>query len=156
MVLAQVSRFSAETVKNWANRALSASIHALSGALQCFGALTGLIDSHERHVVGYGKQAVKNLAFRWGNTAPSNLKTEMSETYQAFNFGKYADRYLAEMQYRFDRHVDLYFILQRFLRAAACTAPWPGQAIRLAEVHRKSGGAMLKQPVNRVVLWAGQ
>lgn len=135
VLLSRVSGFTGEAVENWAKRALSASTRALSDGLRCFGALAALVNSHE-HVVGSGKQAVKNPAFRWVNTALSNLKTAMSGTYHAFNFDKYADRYLAEMQYRFNRRFDLSVILVRLLRAAACTAPWPEPAIRLAEVHR--------------------
>ena len=36
------------------------------------------------------------------NTVLSNLKTALSGTYHAFNFAKYAHRYLAELQYRFN------------------------------------------------------
>lgn len=136
VVLARVPGFTREAIESWANRALSASTRALSDGLHCFGALAGLIDSHERHVVGCGKQAAKNPAFRWVNTALSNLKTAMSGTYHAFKFDKYAQRYLAEMQYRFNRRFDLSVILVRLLRAAACTGPWPEPAIRMAEVHR--------------------
>jgi ISXO2-like transposase domain len=73
--------------------------------------------------VGSGKQAVKNPAFRWVNTALSNLKTAMSGTYHAFNFDKYADRYLAEMQYRFNRRFDLSVILVRLLARGRLHGP---------------------------------
>ena len=115
---------------------LSPSTRALSDGLKCFGALARLVTVHESHVVGSGKQAAKHPAFRWVNTALSNLKTSMSGTYHAFKFQKYADRYLGEMQYRFNRRFDLSVILKRFLRAAACTVAWPEPAIRLAEVRR--------------------
>lgn len=51
--------------------------------------------------------------FRRVNTVLSNLRTAISGTYHHFNFAKYADRYLAEVQYRFNRRFDLKSILVR-------------------------------------------
>jgi hypothetical protein len=47
---------------------------------------------------------------------------------------KYAGRYLAEVQYRFNRRFDLGSILVRLMRAATLTRPRPEPMIRLAEV----------------------
>ena len=49
-------------------------------------------------------------------------------------FAKYAERYLAEVQYRFNRRFDLGSILVRLVRAATLTRPRPEPMIRLAEV----------------------
>jgi hypothetical protein len=49
-------------------------------------------------------------------------------------FAKYADRYLAEVQYRFNRRFDLKSILIRLIRAAVRTRPRPEPWIKLAEV----------------------
>ena len=64
----------------------------------------------------------------------SNLKTAISGTYHSFRFDKYIHRYLAEMQYRFNRRYDLKVILTRLLRAAAVTGPRPERVIRAAEL----------------------
>lgn len=69
----------------------------------------------------------------------SNLKTAISGAYHAFKFEKYAQRYLAEFQYRFNRRFNLKTLLQRLARAAAFARPRPEWRIRLAEVHRYSG-----------------
>jgi len=45
-------------------------------------------------------------------------------------------RYLAEVQYRFNRRFNLASILARLLRAASVTSPRPAQFIRAAEVGR--------------------
>jgi hypothetical protein len=45
----------------------------------------------------------------------------MTGTYHAIKFAKYAHRYLAEVQYRFNRRYDLRAILPRLVRAAAVT-----------------------------------
>jgi len=66
----------------------------------------------------------------------SNLKTALSGTYHAFDFAKYAHRYLAEAQYRFNRRFNLASILARLLRAASVTPPRPATFIRMAEECR--------------------
>jgi len=67
-----------------------------------------------------------------------NLKTSFSGTFHAFGFAKYAHRYLAEVQYRFNRRFDLKIILRRLLVAAVSTPPRPGRVLRkgLTEVCR--------------------
>ena len=46
-----------------------------------------------------------------------NLKTAFAGTFHSFDFAKYAHRYLAEVQYRFNRRFDLSTIFVRHLRA---------------------------------------
>jgi hypothetical protein len=89
---------------------------------------------HERHVTGGGKASVKLPQFRAVNTVLSNLKTAMTGTYHAVKFGKYAHRYLGEVQYRFNRRYDLRFILRRLVRVAATAEPRTRCFIREAEV----------------------
>ena len=57
--------------------------------------------------------------FRAVNTLLGNLKTAVSGTYQAFAFAKYAHRYLAEFQYRFNRRFNVKTIMPRLLFALA-------------------------------------
>lgn len=127
--------FTHEAVSAWANRAIAASAHVVSDGLNCLSALKDYA-RHEAHTVGAGRKAVEHPEFSRVNTVLGNLKTAISGTYHAFKFKKYADRYLAEVQYRFNRRFDLSSILVRLVRAAALTAPRPMQAIRLAEVCR--------------------
>lgn len=128
--------FTKAAIEGWANHALAASSAVVSDALSCFDALKGTVARHESHVVGSGRQAVTHPAFNRVNTLLGNLKTAISGTYHAFNFAKYADRYLAEVQYRFNRRFDLKSILARLVRAATLTGPRPMDRIRLAEECR--------------------
>jgi transposase-like protein len=128
--------FTKEAIEQWAKQALAASARVVSDALNCFRALSGHVALHQPIVVGAGRQAVEHPEFLRVNTVLGNLKTAISGTYHAFNFAKYADRYLAEVQYRFNRRFDLKSILGRLLRAAALTRPQPEQVLRLAEVGR--------------------
>jgi len=67
------------------------------------------------------------------NTVLGNLKTALAGTYHAFGFDKYAHRYLAQVQYLFNRRYDLRAILVRLARIACQTNPCPLLAIRAAE-----------------------
>ena len=69
------------------------------------------------------------------NTLLGNLKTAMSGAYHAVKFAKYAHRYLAEVQYRFNRRYKLRLILGRLVRAAVTTLPLTEVNIRHAELH---------------------
>jgi hypothetical protein len=136
-LLARMNRiaFTKEAVTAWANRALAASARVTSDALDCFDGFRSNVADYQPVVVGSGRQAVvAHPEFRRVNTVLSNLKTAISGTYHAFKFAKYAERYLAEVQYRFNRRFDLGSILVRLVRAAALTRPRPEPMIRLAEV----------------------
>ena len=136
-LLARMNRiaFTKEAVTDWANKALAASARVTSDALNCFTGFHGNVADYQPVVVGSGRQAVvTHPEFRRVNTVLSNLKTAISGTYHHFNFAKYADRYLAEVQYRFNRRFDLKSILVRLVRAAVLTRPRPEPMIRLAEV----------------------
>ena len=67
------------------------------------------------------------------NTILGNLKTALAGTYHAFGFVKYAHRYLAQVQYLFNRRFDLRAILIRLARDACATNPCPLGTSRAAE-----------------------
>ncbi len=115
---------------------MAASPYALPDGLKCFAGLDGNVLAHETHMLGGGQAGVKHPAFRRANTLPGNLKTSIPGTYHAFKSAKYADRYLGEAQYRFNRRFDLSTIPVRPMRAAALTFPHPLAKIRLAEEGR--------------------
>ncbi|MBC7293895.1 MAG: IS1595 family transposase [Thermoleophilia bacterium] len=125
--------FTKETITQWAKKSLCASAHVVSDGLWCFQAVTASGAAHERTVTGGGPASVKLEKFRAINTLLGNLKTAFSGTYHAFDFAKYAHRYLAEVQYRFNRRFDLSVILDRLLRASSVTSPHPERIIRAAE-----------------------
>ncbi len=95
---------------------------------------------HERVITGSTKASVELPQFRAINTVLGNLKRALAGTYHAFDFAKYAHRYLAEAQYRFNRRFNRRFnlrsILVRLIRAASVTTPRPISLIRVAEAGR--------------------
>ena len=128
--------FTRAAVAAFAARSLASTAQVVSDGLGCFAAVTQGGATHERIVTGGGTASVKLPQFTAINTVLGNLKTALAGTYHAFDFAKYAHRYLAEVQYRFNRRFDLAAILARLLRAAAVTPPQPLAVIRMAEVRR--------------------
>ncbi len=131
--LDRVSAFSHAAIEAWAIKALAASAHVLSDGCAGFGAVAKHVAVHEPIVVGSGRQAAQRPEFRWVNTILGNLMTAIEGTYHAFNFDKYADRYLGEAQYRFNRRFDLRSILARLTRAAVLAEPWPARRLGFTE-----------------------
>jgi len=128
--------FTKESMLEFAAKSLTLPLTLVSDGLGCFTAICGVGAVHERTVTGGGKACVKLPQFRAVNTVLGNLKTSLSGTYHAFDFRKYAHRYLAEVQYRFNRRFDLSAILVRLVRAAVTTKPRPLGVIRAAEASR--------------------
>ena len=123
-----------EEVAIFAAQHIATSAQVVSDGLQCFGAV-GLIGAeHERIVTGGGRASVELPQFRAVNILLGNLKTAITGTYHAFDFAKYAHRYLAEVQYRFNRRFDMRAILARLLNAMVAAPACPEHRIRAAEV----------------------
>lgn len=133
MRLTPVAGFTNEAIKKWAANSLAPTAHVVSDGLWCFGAVTQTAATHERHVVGAGRQSVQRPEFRWVNTILGNLKTAINGTYHSIDHVKYGHRYLAEFAYRFNRRFDLAAMVPRLLRAAVTTKPHPLSVLRLSE-----------------------
>jgi transposase-like protein len=135
MRLTRVASFTKEALRDWADKSLRATAHVVSDGLWCFAEVTQTAASHERHVVGGGKQSVQRPEFRWVNTVLGNLKTALNGTYHAIDHAKYADRYLAEFAYRFNRRFDLAAMVPRLITAVTQTKPHPLSVLRLSEAR---------------------
>ena len=125
-----------EEVAAFAAKSLATSATVVSDGLWCFRGVKLIGAEHEPTVTGGGAASTKLPQFKAINTLLGNLKTALTGTYHAFDFAKYAHRYLAEVQYRFNRRFNLASILARLLRAASTTSPRPAQFIRAAEACR--------------------
>ena len=125
-----------EAMAAFAARHIAASATVVSDGLWCFRAATVVGAEHERIVTGGGKASMKLAQFKAVNTLLGNLKTAIRGTYHAFDFAKYAHRYLAEFQFRFNRRFNMKTILPRLLRSLLAAPPSPEHWLRAAEVHR--------------------
>lgn len=134
--LTPVPGFTRKAIGAWASKHLAAGSAVFSDGLACFGAVTEAGCTHHPTVMA-GRKPKEVPEFQWINTVLGNLKTSLSGCYHAFDFQKYAARYLAAFSYRFNRRFDLRTLHQRLLIAAATTTPQPLRALRLAaaDVH---------------------
>jgi transposase-like protein len=126
--------FTKEAIEEFAAKSLAAPVTLVSDGLGCFTAVQGLGIRHERHITGGGAASVQHPEFLAVNTVLGNLKTAFAGTYHSFGYRKYAHRYLAQVQYLFNRRFDLRAILIRLARAACATNPRPLQVLRAAEL----------------------
>jgi len=105
----------------------------VSDGLDCFtaAARSGV---HQRIVTGGGKASVQLPEFASVNILLGNLKTAITGTYHAFEFAKYASRYLAEFQFRFNRRYRMHAMLPRMLRAIVNATPLSTALLRAPEI----------------------
>jgi len=132
-VVVRAMPFTSAAVADWANTSLAADTVGLSDGLPAFRALRAEIAEHIVHVTGSGKAAVANPQFKWVNVMLGNLKNAITGTYHAFKFAKYAHRYLADFQYRFNHRYDLRRMLGQLIQHASRSKRWPESRLRAAE-----------------------
>lgn len=132
--LTTVPGFTRKAIADWAATHLNPGSIVVSDGLACFAGVTDVGCQHQRIVVG-GRKPKELPAFQWVNTILGNLKTSLNGAYHAFDFAKYAERYLGAFTYRFNRRFNLHTLPQRLLVAAIASGPLPAKVLRLAEVH---------------------
>ncbi|WP_083700222.1 IS1595 family transposase [Acidihalobacter ferrooxydans] len=126
-----VPGFTHAAIRAWADTALAPGCPVLSDGLPAFRSLA---DTHPHQVVVAAGRKPRDLpVFAWVNTVLGHLKTQLSGTYHAFKFRKYAQRYLSAVAWRFNRRFDLKSVSQRLLIAAVSTGPRPERWLRAAE-----------------------
>ncbi|TLN00355.1 IS1595 family transposase [bacterium] len=128
----RVRTFSREEIAAWAKSFLVPTTTVVSDGLRGFQSVTEVGCLHQREVVGQGRKSTDMECFTWVNTILGNLKTAINGTYHAFDFEKYAHRYLGEYQYRFNRRFDLAGMFSRLVTATARTGKRPESWLRLA------------------------
>jgi hypothetical protein len=135
-VFSPVKTFSAEEIEKWAVKRLEPRCTVISDGLNCFPAVRNAGCYHMQYIVGEGRKSTQMTCFAWVNTVLGNLKTAISGTYHSFKFAKYAQRYLAEVQFRFNRRFDMAAMFVRLLFASAQTVARPESWLREAEAWR--------------------
>lgn len=128
----RLQSMSAESIQLWAKKALSSDCHLVTDGYSSLPAAASVIATHIPMVVSPGKSSGLNC-FRWVNTLISNTKTAMKGTYHGFKISKYAQSYLAEAQYRFNRRFNLESLVTRLLYACVQNDPRDSKWIRSAE-----------------------
>lgn len=105
----------------------------VSDGLDCFVASRSA-GVHRRVVTGGGAEAARHPEFSAVNTVLGNLKTAFAGTYHAFKFSKYAPRYLADVQFRFNHRYRLDRMLEAMLRSMLDAGPLTRGQARRAEL----------------------
>ena len=129
-----VSGFTSEALAKWASQHLAPGCAVLSDGLACFRSVTTIGCRHEA-VVSRGRHPKDLPEFRWINILLGNLKTSISGALHAFNYDKYAKRYLGGYCYRFNRRFEMKEMTDRVANAVCCCKPCPERALRVAEVY---------------------
>lgn len=111
-------------------KSLVRPLKVVSDGLACFTAAQDA-GVHERTVTSGGSASAKRPQFKAVNTVHSNLRTSLLGALHAFGFAKYGRRYLAEVQYRFNRRFDLSITLHRLVGAAVSIPPRPARPLYL-------------------------
>jgi len=135
-VFSPVKAFNSAEIAAWACFNLSASATVISDGFACFRAVVAAGCSHEPETIGKGRKSIELPKFKWINTVLGNLKTAMNGTYHGFDCAKYANRYLSEVQYRFNRRFDLHSMFSRLLFASVKTGKRTEAWLRVAEDYR--------------------
>ena len=131
--LTPVKGFTLKAVAEWAQNNLMPDCYVYSDGLACFG---GVMDAgcHHHTIVAGGRKPADLPDFLWVNTILGNLKTSLGGAHHAFNFSKYASRYLGAFTYRFNRRFRLDTLPIRLLIAAISCGPRPANLLRSAEL----------------------
>lgn len=120
------------SIEAMARAHLAPSARIVSDGLACFRAVTKAGCAHEPVIAAREpQQAEKIPAFRWVNTVLGNLKTAIAGTLKSIA-KRYAFRYLAEFQYRFNRRFDLAHMLDRLASVAIRSAPRDYNMLKIA------------------------
>jgi hypothetical protein len=129
-VFEPVSGFTKEAMTDWFRRRLDAGAEVYSDGLGAFRAAIDLGHAHTVIEAGGGRASTEIDGARWVKVVMGHVKRALDGTYHAFRFFKYADRYLGEAMYRFNRRFRMDSMTMRLLVAAAGCNPWPERQLR--------------------------
>lgn len=129
-VLEPVRTFDSPSLTDWCQRRLAPEAEVYSDGLACFARCVETGNAHTILVTEGRRAACEVAGARWVNVVLANAKRAISGCYHAFKQAKYARRYLAEAQYRFNRRFRLAAMLPRLMRAMMLCSPWPEPKLR--------------------------
>jgi hypothetical protein len=131
MKLRVTKGFTSHEAKKFSDRYLKGGCHLVTDGLPCFNSMAGECHSHQKVKSYQDGKFIEHSSFNWVNTVLGNLKNAIVSTYKANN-KKYAQRYLSEFEYRFNRRFDLCNIFQQLLRDSVAAPAMPENLLRLA------------------------
>lgn len=129
-VLEPVRTFDNASLSDWCQRRLAPEAELYSDGLACFARCIDTGNAHTVLVTAGRRASCEVRGARWVNVVLANVKRAISGRYHAFKQAKYARRYLAEAQYRFNRRFRLAEMLPRLMRAMMLCSPWAEPRLR--------------------------
>jgi hypothetical protein len=116
--------FNFKEVKQWAEKYMTRSSTSVTDGLPAFRILADY-GTHEIHVTSHMNKDEKDRTFKWVDTILSNIKTSISGTFHALDFERHGRRYLADLQFRFNRRKDLKLMFLGLVKKAVSSPPIP-------------------------------
>jgi transposase-like protein len=129
--LSVVKGFRSTEIASWSRKHLSEGSTVISDGLACFNAVIEAGCLHDKIVCGGGRASVEEPEFYWVNTILGNLKSALRSTYHAIR-PKYAQRYLSEFQYLFNRRFDLNALIPSLACAALRTPAMSEKLLKIS------------------------
>ena len=130
-VIRTVSSFTKAAMTTFYARHVAPESDVFSDGLASFAVAERQNLAHTVIKSASSKTAAKIPAMRWVNTVLSNVKRSLDGTYHAIKFKKYAQRYLNEAAWRFNRRTDLAGLANVLIIHAARCAPNTEKSLRL-------------------------
>ena len=128
--LSVIKGFRSAEILSWSRQHLTAGSTVISDGLACFNAVVDAGCVHDKIVCGGGRASVEEPEFYWVNTVLGNLKSALRSTYHSLK-PKYAQRYLAEFEYRFNRRFNLCGLIPRLESVCLRTPPMPQKLLQI-------------------------
>lgn len=128
-VASRVTGFTKEALGAWSKAHLTAPCEVYSDGLACFSVVAE--QDHAHTVVrASGREATRTEPMRWLNVVLGNIKRSIDGSYHALRYAKYAQRYLSEAVWRFNRRFKLREILPRLIADCHGCRPWTEKRLR--------------------------
>lgn len=132
LLLHTVPVLNKDNIEAMAMSLLASTAHVISDGYWCFRSVTKAGCTHERIITKHrGLQSHKMVEFHWVNTVLGNIKSAITGTHRSLR-QRYAFRYLAEFQFRFNQRYRLADMLDKLGALAAKSAPMPYRQITVA------------------------
>ena len=125
-----VEGFTKVALTEWMTRRLYPDAEVFSDGLGAFRAARELEHTHTVIKADNPREGCEAEGARWVNIVMGNIKRSLDGTYHAFDFFKYAQRYLTEASWRFNRRFELISLVPRLLVAAVQCPAWSESKLR--------------------------
>ena len=129
MTLTVVEGFRLTDIAAWAQQHLSPGTQVLCDGLACFNGVTAAGCVHDKVVTEGRERRCRAPRIRWVNTMLGNIKSALRGACHAIR-PKHAQRYLSELEFRFNRRFDLPDIIPHLVYVALRTPPMPERLLK--------------------------